>query len=416
MNDRRSRSARGAPSSSNVAGGSGLSLSYGGDLSPAPVYGGGGTRKKASRGSAGAKKKRGGGSSGMSFGMRRTLVIGSALILVGVLGGCGYMLMNYDISIYNRMPKPQAPKSKPRPKDHPDPHHLHQTEREMRTRIERERRERGDREHRQPPKHHVQQHDDHDDDYTDDKDPHEIKRHRDLENNEMKLMLARRHAERDQERLERHKTAREGLLEEAYKDVPDDARRAMIEARRRRAKEMMEAEEELGMIEKVRMDRNKRLDKVHEGRMAGMAEMGDHASLVAAKTKEEEARKLAEHEQRIKATQLIEDVLVMVRANKVVIFSKTTCSHSTAAKTLLDATLPEDKKAKVVELDQIENGDLWQVALKILTGRPTVPNIFVDGNSVGGNDEIQAISKGGTLLTLLGLEINSAEIKGDVAA
>jgi len=82
----------------------------------------------------------------------------------------------------------------------------------------------------------------------------------------------------------------------------------------------------------------------------------------------------------------------------------------------LDATLPEDKKAKVVELDQIENGDLWQVALRILTGRPTVPNIFVDGNSVGGNDEIQAISKGGTLLTLLGLEINSAEIKGDVAA
>jgi len=227
------------------------------------------------------------------------------------------MLMNYDISIYNRMPKPQAPKSKPQRKDHPDPHHTHQTEREMRTRIERETRERGDREHRQPPKHHVQQHDDHDDNYTDDKDPHEIKRHRDRENIEMEKMLARRHAERDEERLERHKTAREGLLEEAYKDVPDDARRAMIEARRRRAKEMMEADEELGMIEKVRMDRNKRLDKVHEGRMAGLEEMGAHASLVAAKTKEEEARKLAEHEQHTKATQLIEDVLLMVRANKV---------------------------------------------------------------------------------------------------
>ena len=53
----------------------------------------------------------------------------------------------------------------------------------------------------------------------------------------------------------------------------------------------------------------------------------------------------------------------------------------------------------ILELDEMgeaRNGDV-QAILKKLTGRGTVPNVFVDGVSIGGGDEMCTFQKSGQL-------------------
>jgi glutaredoxin 3 len=84
----------------------------------------------------------------------------------------------------------------------------------------------------------------------------------------------------------------------------------------------------------------------------------------------------------------------------VVVFSKTFCPFCKATKSLM-----EDLKidAKIIELDEIDNGAAIQDALKDLTGQRTVPNVFIKGQHLGGNDVTQAAAKSGKLQKLLGM-------------
>jgi glutaredoxin 3 len=55
----------------------------------------------------------------------------------------------------------------------------------------------------------------------------------------------------------------------------------------------------------------------------------------------------------------------------------------------------------VLELDQRPDGAAIQQALLELTGQRTVPNVFVRGKHLGGNDATQQAHKTGSLQRLL---------------
>lgn len=57
---------------------------------------------------------------------------------------------------------------------------------------------------------------------------------------------------------------------------------------------------------------------------------------------------------------------------------------------------------KVLELDEMGNeGVEIQMELFNLTGQKSVPNVFVGGKHVGGNDDTQAAARNGTLQEML---------------
>eukprot|EP00590_Aulacoseira_subarctica_P004760 CAMPEP_0172425384 /NCGR_PEP_ID=MMETSP1064-20121228/31736_1 /TAXON_ID=202472 /ORGANISM="Aulacoseira subarctica , Strain CCAP 1002/5" /LENGTH=51 /DNA_ID=CAMNT_0013168197 /DNA_START=249 /DNA_END=404 /DNA_ORIENTATION=+ len=49
----------------------------------------------------------------------------------------------------------------------------------------------------------------------------------------------------------------------------------------------------------------------------------------------------------------------------------------------------------------MNNGSDIQAALAELTGQRTVPNVFIKGKHLGGNDKTQAASKSGELKKML---------------
>lgn len=51
----------------------------------------------------------------------------------------------------------------------------------------------------------------------------------------------------------------------------------------------------------------------------------------------------------------------------------------------------------VVELDHHELGPALQAALGKSTGRATVPNVLINGKSIGGGDDIAKLHSDGTL-------------------
>lgn len=58
----------------------------------------------------------------------------------------------------------------------------------------------------------------------------------------------------------------------------------------------------------------------------------------------------------------------------------------------------------VHELDEMKDGYRYQQELLRLTGQRSVPNVFVRGTHVGGNDDTQRANKEGSLQDLLFME------------
>lgn len=54
-------------------------------------------------------------------------------------------------------------------------------------------------------------------------------------------------------------------------------------------------------------------------------------------------------------------------------------------------------------LYRIDNGDVIQNALLELTGRRTVPNVFINGNTIGGGDDTVEKVNNGEIKKLLGM-------------
>ncbi|GBE80617.1 Monothiol glutaredoxin-7 [Sparassis crispa] len=94
-----------------------------------------------------------------------------------------------------------------------------------------------------------------------------------------------------------------------------------------------------------------------------------------------------------------------------VVFSKTFCPFSQRAKALLGSYLISPPPT-VIELNLREDGPVIQGLLHRLTGRRTVPNILLMGESIGGADDIQQLHDENKLKVLLeerGLVVNGLD-------
>ncbi|EYC03573.1 hypothetical protein Y032_0093g2668 [Ancylostoma ceylanicum] len=88
-----------------------------------------------------------------------------------------------------------------------------------------------------------------------------------------------------------------------------------------------------------------------------------------------------------------------IHSHKVIMYSKTYCPYSKKLKKLLNIYSIND--LKVIELDRQKEMKGMQNILKRMTGRSTVPQLFIDGEFVGGHDETRAIEDRGELRKML---------------
>ncbi|KAI9727540.1 MAG: hypothetical protein M1828_006482 [Chrysothrix sp. TS-e1954] len=87
---------------------------------------------------------------------------------------------------------------------------------------------------------------------------------------------------------------------------------------------------------------------------------------------------------------------ILARA-PVTVFSKSYCPHSAKAKKILLDAHTISPAPYVVELDQHPQGQELQSLLQKITGRRTVPNVLVNGKTIGGGDEMELLWKNGEL-------------------
>uniref|UniRef100_A0A8C5P332 Thioredoxin reductase 3 n=1 Tax=Jaculus jaculus TaxID=51337 RepID=A0A8C5P332_JACJA len=88
----------------------------------------------------------------------------------------------------------------------------------------------------------------------------------------------------------------------------------------------------------------------------------------------------------------------LIEGNRVMIFSKSYCPHSTRVKELF-SSLGVDYN--ILELDQVDDGANFQEVLSEITNQKTVPNIFVNKVHVGGCDRTFQAHQNGLLQKLL---------------
>jgi glutaredoxin 3 len=81
---------------------------------------------------------------------------------------------------------------------------------------------------------------------------------------------------------------------------------------------------------------------------------------------------------------------------RVVVYTKNYCSFCHAAKSLL-----KSKGVEFEEIDMTEDAVL-QDRIRRLSGQRTVPQIFIDGQPVGGFEDLRRLDRSGELDRLLG--------------
>eukprot|EP00586_Coscinodiscus_wailesii_P021197 CAMPEP_0172502542 /NCGR_PEP_ID=MMETSP1066-20121228/160974_1 /TAXON_ID=671091 /ORGANISM="Coscinodiscus wailesii, Strain CCMP2513" /LENGTH=139 /DNA_ID=CAMNT_0013277841 /DNA_START=68 /DNA_END=487 /DNA_ORIENTATION=+ len=93
-----------------------------------------------------------------------------------------------------------------------------------------------------------------------------------------------------------------------------------------------------------------------------------------------------------------------INSKEVLIFSKTRCPYCVAAKHLLNRiNKKKEYIVTVVEIDEKpqEQQTIYMDELYRRTNQRTVPNIFIGGKHVGGNDHVQALYRQGELEKML---------------
>ena len=82
---------------------------------------------------------------------------------------------------------------------------------------------------------------------------------------------------------------------------------------------------------------------------------------------------------------------------KVEIYTKAWCGYCARAKALLG-----DKGVAFDEYDISMGGPKRDEMLKRAPGQTTVPQIFIDGQHIGGSDDLAALNRAGKLDAMLG--------------
>ena len=96
----------------------------------------------------------------------------------------------------------------------------------------------------------------------------------------------------------------------------------------------------------------------------------------------------------VDATDLKATIQAEIDGNNVMVYSKSYCPFAKQTKDLFKS---KGIDAKIVELDQVGNGQDIQNKLKEMTGQGTVPNVFIKGKHIGGNSDVQALNAAGNL-------------------
>ncbi|CAG7556773.1 unnamed protein product [Fusarium equiseti] len=128
-------------------------------------------------------------------------------------------------------------------------------------------------------------------------------------------------------------------------------------------------------------------------------EQGDAAAAAAAPNAAAAADKKPETETRSKVElEARAELDSILKKSPVIIFSKTYCPYSKKAKSILIEKYSITPEPYIVELDVHPQGPALQDQLLETTGRRTVPNIMVNGVSLGGADDITEMDHAGNLV------------------
>ncbi|KAL9595135.1 MAG: hypothetical protein Q9219_006623 [cf. Caloplaca sp. 3 TL-2023] len=106
----------------------------------------------------------------------------------------------------------------------------------------------------------------------------------------------------------------------------------------------------------------------------------------------------------------------ILRKGPIIVFSKSYCPYSKKAKNILLEKYTIVPTPYVVELDEHHLGPALQAALEKSTGRRTVPNVLINGKSIGGGDDVQKLDQEGELVAKVksmgGKRIMEAKLRG----
>jgi len=93
----------------------------------------------------------------------------------------------------------------------------------------------------------------------------------------------------------------------------------------------------------------------------------------------------------------------IVNAYPVVVFSKPWCPYCRKALEALSLVGVSEQSGKLLVIDLSKHADTQEIqaTLQAMTGRRTVPNVFVDGKSIGGGDETRSFQQSGKLVPML---------------
>jgi len=94
-------------------------------------------------------------------------------------------------------------------------------------------------------------------------------------------------------------------------------------------------------------------------------------------------------------------MLTLFSSCLVIVFSKSYCPFSAKAKSILLKKYSIVPEPYVVELDHHKLGRALQSVLGESTGRRTVPNVLVNGKSIGGGDDVSALDQEDQLASTL---------------
>ena len=86
----------------------------------------------------------------------------------------------------------------------------------------------------------------------------------------------------------------------------------------------------------------------------------------------------------------------MAAADRVIVYSQPFCAYCSAAKRLL-----ANKGVEFTEIDVMFDPAQRREMMERSGGRRTVPQIFIDGQHIGGFDDLSALDARGTLDELL---------------
>lgn len=99
-------------------------------------------------------------------------------------------------------------------------------------------------------------------------------------------------------------------------------------------------------------------------------------------------------------------LIQQIQSTPVLVYSWVYCPYCTRAK---DTLRKMGVNAVVYDLDRMPNGDEIMNHLYELTGQETVPSIFIGGQHIGGNSDLQSGLKNGSVqqkLSQIGIQVN----------